>query len=109
MQPSKAHTFECEHKVVERVHVLFAGLCIVLLDIFVDGPLNDVDGALEPLFSKYLYRRCERTSKLLAMMSGSNVVAKRGACHVSDVIHGIEFNIETRISFERKSTFLRIY
>lgn len=47
IEPSEAHTFEGEHKVVERVHVLLAGLGIVLLDIFVDGPLHNINGALQ--------------------------------------------------------------
>jgi hypothetical protein len=39
-------TFHCEHEIVKRVLVLLVGLGIVLLDVLLDGPLYDFDGAL---------------------------------------------------------------
>lgn len=71
MAASEAHTFESEHEVVERVHVLLAGLGIVLLDIFVDGPLHDVDGALGGSVSAKRGRGGAHTSKLLALAMAS--------------------------------------
>lgn len=39
-------TFECHHEVVKRILILLIRLSIILVDIFVDRLLDDLDGAL---------------------------------------------------------------
>lgn len=46
---TRQRTFLCKHKVVERIHVLLVRLGIVLLDIFVNGTLDNFDGFLVDL------------------------------------------------------------
>ncbi len=39
-------TFQCQHKVIQGVHVLFVGFGVVLLYIFIDGLLHHGNGSL---------------------------------------------------------------
>jgi hypothetical protein len=42
----RLQTFECQHKVIESILILSVGFLIVLLYVFVDSTLNNLNGFL---------------------------------------------------------------